>query len=186
MSATVVTDFWLPCPPEEAFAFFAHPRNLDRVTPSWFRLRILGPLPIEVAAGTRIDYRMSWRGLGLDWQSRVTDWRPPRSFEYVQERGPFRTFRHDHRFLSEAGGVRVVDRIRFAARAGRLLDRAVVAAELRRILRHRAEAAGRLLGGSAPAAVSAQSEPSPLPDTLAAPSLSPRTSASSSAIEEPT
>lgn len=190
MATTVVADVWLACAPDRAFAYLADARNLDRVTPGWFRLSLLGPLPIEMAGGTRIAYRLRWRGLRLRWQSHVTVWRPERSFEYEQARGPFRFFRHDHIFLPEAGGVRIIDRIAFASPAGGLVDRTVVAADLRRILRHRAAAASRLLDGcpAAPALawLGAQSGPSPSPDTLAAPNRSPRTNASSSAIEEPT
>ncbi len=190
MPTTVVADFWLACPPARAFAFFADARNLGRTTPGWFRLSLLSPLPIEMAAGARIDYRLRWRALRLRWQSHVTVWRPDRSFEYEQARGPFRSFRHDHRFLPEAGGVRIVDRIRFASATGGLLDRAVVATDLRRILRHRAVASSRLLNSrpatTAQAPLGAQSEASPSPDTPAAPNRRPRTSASSSAIEEPT
>lgn len=170
-----VTDFWLPCAPSRAFAFFGEAGNLNRVTPPWFRFEILTPQPITMAAGTRIDYRLRWRFAELAWSSRVTEWTPGVGFAYEQARGPFSTFRHDHRFTCEAGGVRIADRIDFRLPfGGRLAERAV-AADLRRVFSHRARRAALLLTGTEVQ----ESEP-------AAPSRRPRTSASSSAIEEPT
>lgn len=170
-----ITDFWLPCPPERAFAFFGDARNLNRVTPSWFRFEILTPQPIVMAAGTRIDYRLRWRFANLAWSSRVTLWTPAVHFVYEQARGPFAAFRHDHRFTPEAGGVRISDRIDFRLPLGGRLAARAVAADLRRIFSHRARRAARLLAAGG----AQESEP-------AAPSRRPRTSASSSAIEEPT
>ncbi len=169
------TDFWLPCPPERAFDFFAEARNLNRVTPPWFRFELLTPMPILMAVGTRIDYWLRWRLARLAWTSEVTLWEPPRRFDYEQTRGPFRRFRHAHLFRAEAGGVRVVDVVDYAVAGGAFAARLLVEPDLRRIFQHRARAAPRLVG-----AVPAQ------PTSAAAPSRKPRSSASSSAIEEPT
>lgn len=167
------TDFWLPCSPERAFAFFGDARNLNRVTPSWFRFEILSPQPIAMAPGTRIDYRLRWRWLSLRWASRVTVWRPGSEFTYEQERGPFRRFRHEHRFTAEAGGVRIADLVDYRLPVAGGPAAPAVARDLRRIFARRARRAVRLL---------ASQEPPAAPSS----SLSPVISASSSAIEEAT
>lgn len=139
------TDFWLPVPAERAFTFLADARNLDRVTPRWFQFEILTPAPIRMAVGTEIDYRLRWRCARLAWRSRVTDWRPSRQFAYEQAKGPFREFRHDHRFVPEAAGVRVVDIIDYRVPGGAAAGRFLVEPDLRRIFRHRRRRVEQLL-----------------------------------------
>lgn len=140
------TNFWLPCSAARAFAFFGDARNLNRVTPAWFRFDVRTPMPIEMEVGTRIDYRLRWRMLTLPWSSRVTVWRPSREFTYEQARGPFLAFRHEHRFEPEAGGVRIVDLVDFRVVGGAPVARWLVDRDLRRIFSHRAEQAAGLLG----------------------------------------
>ncbi len=151
--------FALPIGVEPAFEFFSRASNLNRVTPPWFRFEILSPQPIRMTLGTRIDYRLRWRGLRLRWRSRVTDWEPPGYFVYEQERGPYRAFRHEHLFLPEAGGTRVVDRVQFRAPGGAAVKRWIVEPELRRIFAYRAAAARVLFADQSPS-ISTRSEPS--------------------------
>ena len=142
------TDFWLPVRPQQAFAFFGEARNLNRVTPPWFRFEILTPTPISMAVGTEIDYRLRWRFASLPWRSRVTDWHPGRRFAYEQARGPFLEFRHDHLFEPEAGGVRIVDLIDYRVVGGRAAARCLVDPDLERIFTHRRHRAATLLAPS--------------------------------------
>ena len=125
-------------PVEEVFAFFTDARNLNRVTPSWFRFEILSAGPIEMAAAACIDYRLSWRGLRLPWRSRVTRWRPPGRFDYLQERGPYRYFLHEHHFSERSGVTTMTDRVIYEPPLGRLIATWIVEPELRRIFDHRA------------------------------------------------
>ncbi len=139
------TDFWLPISAERAFAFFGEARNLNRVTPSWFRFEILTPTPVAMAVGAEIDYRLRWRIARLAWRSRVTVWRPSRRFAYEQARGPFREFRHDHVFEPEASGVRIVDVVDFRLWGGGPAARWLVQPELDRIFSYRQNRSAALL-----------------------------------------
>jgi ligand-binding SRPBCC domain-containing protein len=142
-------------PIEAVFDFLGKAHNLNRITPPWFGFTILTPEPIVMAEGTRIDYRIHWRGLRLRWQSLVTEWKPPRLFVYEQAIGPYRYFRHDHRYESLDGSTRVTDRIEFASPGGSWIDRRLLAPELGRILAFRSRRIRQL------AAEMASTSPSP-------------------------
>lgn len=142
------TEVWLPASPAELCAFLGDPRNLDPVTPSWFRLRILSePLP-PTGEGVAFDYRMTLLGLPFRWRSRFVEWAPPGHFTYVQERGPYLYFEHEHLLEPVGGGTRVVDRLWYRVPGGRLADALITQRMLRGIFRHRARELERRFSGA--------------------------------------
>ena len=127
----------LDVPRDEVFAFFSDARNLNRMTPPWLKFHIKSPQPIEMKLGTEIDYSMRWRGLPVPWRSRVTVWQPPHVFTYVQARGPYRYWLHEHRYEERAdGGTRVIDRVDFVG-WGQSVMGWFLRREVEAILRHR-------------------------------------------------
>ena len=48
----------LPGTPDDVFPFFADAGNLEAITPPWLGFRIVTPRPIEMGAGTLIEYRL--------------------------------------------------------------------------------------------------------------------------------
>lgn len=140
------TELWLPSPPDRVFDFLSDARNLDPVTPPWFSLRILSPRLPEMQEGATIDYRMALFGVRFPWRSRVVDWAPPRIFTYVQERGPYRYFEHEHQFEPAGEGTRVVDRVWYRALGGVAGDRLLVRRMLGGIFRFRERELKRRLG----------------------------------------
>ena len=134
----------LAAPLAEVFAFFADARNLEVLTPEWLRFQVITQPPPAMAAGTRIDYRLRLRGMPVRWQSEITAWEPPFRFVDEQRRGPYRVWIHEHRFAVERqpGGGEVVvagDKVDYAVPGGRLVNRLLVAADLRRIFAYRRE-----------------------------------------------
>jgi ligand-binding SRPBCC domain-containing protein len=92
--------FWLPCPREWVFAFFADPRNLERVQPGWAPLRWLAPPPSRIEAGTVLDFSVRVLGLPLRWRVMVREVDPPYRFVDAQLVGPFARWEQRHRFLA--------------------------------------------------------------------------------------
>lgn len=129
----------LEAPLERVFAFFAEARNLETITPSWLHFRVLNPGRIEMRPGTRINYRLRLYGIGFAWQSEIAVWDPPRRFVDVQTKGPYRLWRHEHRFEAIGFGTLVTDEVVYGLWGPALVQRHFVAPSLERIFDWRAE-----------------------------------------------
>src|SRR3954470_23735571 len=103
----------VPASLDETFAFFAEAANLERLTPPWLNFRTHTPLPIAMGEGTTIDYRVRLRGLPMPWRSRIDVWEPGARFVDRQIIGPYRWWRHEHRFEAVPGGTRVADHVEY-------------------------------------------------------------------------
>ncbi len=100
-------------PLAQVFAFFANAANLEALTPPFLHFHILTPLPIEMSAGTLIDYEIRLLGLGLQWQTLIESFEPDHRFVDVQKRGPYRSWRHEHDFVAVPEGTLVRDRVTY-------------------------------------------------------------------------
>ena len=137
---------WIGRPIEEVFTFFSDADNLEAITPRQLNFRILTPGPIRLAAGARIDYQLTLYGIPLKWATLIESWEPPREFVDVQLRGPYRVWRHTHRFVSEGAGTRIVDDVDYElplGPLGRLIEALWTRREVARIFGYRSEVIAR-------------------------------------------
>ncbi len=112
---------WLARPRAEVFAFFADPRNLERLHPVWARPQWLAPPPPRLAAGALLDFRAA--GLPGRWRVIIREFDPPYRFVDAQLVGPFARWEHRHRFGEGAegeGGTWVEDRVTYRLPLGPL------------------------------------------------------------------
>lgn len=120
----------------EVFTFFADAANLERITPASLRFEIRSPRPIAMRAGAIIDYQLSLFGLKFRWRTLIESFDPDSGFVDVQIKGPYRSWRHSHRFSDAPGGTLVRDRIEYELPLGpfgELARRLFVERQLRRI-----------------------------------------------------
>ncbi len=138
----------LAAPCAEVFDFFARPHNLELITPSWLHFELLTPEPIEMRAGTRIDYRLRLHGVPVRWRSLIEVWEPGRCFVDRQLLGPYRLWSHRHTFATVGGRTVVRDEVDYALPLGPLGELAhglFVRRDLERIFDHRRLAVAALI-----------------------------------------
>lgn len=145
---TMMSELWLPQPRGKIFPFFADAQNLEVITPPWLRLKVLTPVPIEMKAGTKIDYRLRIHGLRVRWQSEITVWEPPVRFVDSQCRGPYRAWVHEHVFEERDRGTCVKDLVRYSVWGGALVDWLLVRRDVKTIFDFRREKLGSMFGAS--------------------------------------
>jgi ligand-binding SRPBCC domain-containing protein len=106
----------------ETFAFFAKAENLQRLTPKSLKFKIHSALPIDMHAGTLIDYQLALFGIPFRWRTRIEEFEPESRFVDVQLAGPYRYWRHLHEFQEVPGGTMVHDCVDYELPLGPLGD----------------------------------------------------------------
>ena len=122
---------------EDIFEFFASAENLERLTPPWLNFKILSALPIDMAAGTVIEYQIKLHGIPIRWESEITLWDPPHRFCDVQRKGPYRKWVHEHIFETSDVGTLVRDRVNYEVIGGNLINKLFVKKDLDKIFNYR-------------------------------------------------
>jgi ligand-binding SRPBCC domain-containing protein len=104
---------FVPRPLAEVFEFFSKAENLQELTPAFLHFRILTVDPAPVRKGTLIKYSLRWRIFPIRWTTEIIDWEPPNRFVDVQLKGPYKLWRHEHRFVAEGSGTRIIDEVQY-------------------------------------------------------------------------
>jgi ligand-binding SRPBCC domain-containing protein len=144
-SVTVSATTRLMAGPDRVFAFHADARNLPRL--------MLGPVrvlsaPTPSRAGDRQIIRLGLPPLAVEWHARIEEVAPPVRIVDVQERGPFKQWRHTHLIVPAGEASVLVDTVEFRlfpGRLGRLLDRTFTATALRLVFTERHRRTRRIL-----------------------------------------
>jgi len=140
------SELWLPRPREEVFNFFGDARNLQAITPPFLNFVVLTPAPIEMRAGTLIDYKLRVRWIPFRWRTLIREWEPPFRFVDEQLRGPYRQWIHEHTFGERDGGTLARDVVRYSVFGGALIDRLFVRRDVKKIFAYRTQRLLELLG----------------------------------------
>ena len=138
----------VPFPLERVAAFFARPANLERLMPSWLRVRLI-EAPGEIRPGSLLRYRAAPFGLRQMWIAEISVWEPPHCFADIQRSGPYRHWEHTHTFTAVEGGTEIRDSIRYALPGGplaRAANRLGHRALLSRLFEYRTRRLTELLG----------------------------------------
>lgn len=101
---------WVPAPPAAVWAWHAASTAFERLGPPWMPMRLIrreGGL----LAGAVTEFEVTRAGVPIRWLARHTEGVEGERFVDVQERGPFGSWRHEHRFVAERDGTRLEDEV---------------------------------------------------------------------------
>ena len=138
-------------PLDEVFGFFSDAANLAALTPGSLHFTILTPLPIALAPGARIEYRLRLFGVPFFWCTEIESFEPLRRFIDVQAKGPYRRWHHTHEFRPVAEGTEMIDRVEYEMPLGwlgRIAHFLFVRRNLRQIFDFRRDTIEQLLGAN--------------------------------------
>lgn len=142
----------IPRPVEEVWSFFGDAHNLEAITPPFLRFEVTTPKPIDMHAGTHIEYRLKLHGVPIRWRTVIEEWDAPRRFVDRQISGPYALWHHTHTFepIEEGRATLMRDRVRYRIPLGilgALAGLALVHRDVRRIFDFRREEIARRMGG---------------------------------------
>lgn len=140
---------FVPRPLDEVFDFFSRAENLQALTPPWLHFQILSVDPQPIRKGTLIRYSLRWRIFPIRWTTEIVEWDPPHGFVDLQLKGPYQFWRHQHRFIAEGNGTRIVDEIHYRlpfGALGRLAHAVKVRRDVEGIFDYRKRAVERRFG----------------------------------------
>jgi uncharacterized protein (TIGR01777 family) len=101
----------IPASPDELMAWHASPAAFERLTPPWQKVEVVETQG-SIRPGDRKTIRVPLAGpLGVTWSLEHRALAGVAGFADVQTAGPFRTWRHEHRFLPHPDGSTLEDRI---------------------------------------------------------------------------
>ena len=108
-----VKETLIHCDPERVFAFHLLPDAFERLIPPWEKVDIIQKADIsKIGSRTIVDTRILGP-IKKRWIAEHTAFDPPRSFEDVQVKGPFRKWKHRHIVEPHPEGAVLRDEIEF-------------------------------------------------------------------------
>jgi len=108
------SSFLVRAPLAAVWQFHSDPAALIRITPGPFRI-FVDSVDRPVRAGSHIRLSMGFGPLRSRWHLIIADHQPLVQFidQLLPGEGPFKSWRHTHRFEPAEGGTRVIDRIEY-------------------------------------------------------------------------
>lgn len=121
---TLTSEQVLPVSLAEAWDFFTHPNNLDKITPQELKFEITNNPPHKTYLGQIITYRIGVLPLiKNNWVTEITHFEDRKFFVDEQRFGPYAMWHHQHHFEeTEDGKVKMTDIVNFKLPFGVLGD----------------------------------------------------------------
>lgn len=137
-----VKESFIRASPQRVFEFHEQPDVLRLLTPPWEDAKIIKPARISEVGNEAIIETRVLGPIKLRWVARHTVYHPPRSFEDIQVKGPFRSWRHRHIIEPHVDGAILRDEIDYEPPLGflgRALAPLLVEKRLKKLFDYRHE-----------------------------------------------
>ncbi len=122
--------------PERVFEFHEQPNALALLLPPWESARVIKAAEISDVGSEAIVETTIFGPFAVKWIARHTAYDPPHSFEDMQVKGPFRSWRHRHIIKPDSHGAILRDEIHYEPPLGflgRLIAPLVIERRLQRL-----------------------------------------------------
>lgn len=144
--------FTLNAPLDKVWEFHSDPVALTRITPKPVRVQIQD-VDYPVVAGSKVIMRLLVGPIGVQWNSVISDHSPMSYFTdtQIEGQGPFKRWKHTHRFEQADGRTVVADHVEYALPfgiLGRIADALAGRAMIASMFSARARATKALLEGA--------------------------------------
>lgn len=101
---------FLPITLNEAWDFFATPKNLNEVTPDDLVFEITSNVPDKMYEGLMITYKIKpLLNISINWCTEITHIKDMHFFVDEQRKGPYNIWHHEHHFKAVEGGTLMTD-----------------------------------------------------------------------------
>jgi ligand-binding SRPBCC domain-containing protein len=105
---------FLPITLDEAWHFFATPKNLNEVTPRNMVFEIISEIPDTMYEGLLIHYRLKpMLSIPVAWCTEITHIKEKVYFVDEQRKGPYKIWHHEHHFKPATHGVIMTDIVQY-------------------------------------------------------------------------
>jgi ligand-binding SRPBCC domain-containing protein len=140
-----VKESFIHASPERVFAFHEQPDALRLLMPPWETSRIIQQAKLSEPGSRTIIEAKLLGPFSVRWIAEHTAYDPPRMFEDIQVKGPFRSWRHRHIIAAKLDGAILRDEIDYEpplGTLGRLVTPLLIEPWLRKLFdyRHRVTA----------------------------------------------
>ena len=137
-----IKESFIRASPEGVFAFHEQADALQMLTPPWEKSRVIQGARISEVGSQAIIEANILGPFKVRWIAEHTEFNPPFSFEDVQRKGPFRSWRHRHLIEPHKDGSLLRDEITYELPlgfVGRLLANGLIQKRLQRLFDYRHE-----------------------------------------------
>ena len=139
----LIFEQWVPHERKDVFSFFSLSNNLQKITPSFLRMRIRFASDKKLKQGSIIKFKFKLYGITIRWTASITAWNPSEQFTDIQKKGPFKMWSHQHSFKSLGKGTLVQDTISYIPPFGILINFLIgwkIQKDIQRIFKYRKKA----------------------------------------------
>ena len=136
---------------DEAWDFFSSPRNLQKITPSYMKFKIIGStFTDKMYEGQIIEYTVRpLLGIPLYWMTEITHVSDKIYFIDEQRFGPYSLWHHQHHFKETDAGVEMTDVLHYKVPLygfGRIANKLFVANKVNKIFDYRYQKVAEIFG----------------------------------------
>ncbi len=139
---------WIDVEPAKVFQFFSDTKNLERVTPPEYELKVISQSTVKPKEGTTFEYTMRCKNIQVSCKSHILEWIENVKMVSTHEKGPYAFWFHSLQFERMANGTLLIEKVIYRWKygiLGELFCQTALKKNLTEIFRYRMKKAKELL-----------------------------------------